>query len=126
MLDLLKVISVFVAILILLRRKWNIGYVLLIASGLLSLLYLMPPEIILQTIKTTITNDVTIKLFFALTLIRMLEMVLREKEVMSKMMKASEIILKKSKAVIISMPLLIGMLPSLGGAYFSARYTFSC
>lgn len=120
MLDLLKVISVFIAILILLRRKWNIGYVLLIASVLLSLLYLMPPEIILQTIKTTITNDVTIKLFFALTLIRMLEMVLREKEIMSKMMKASEIIFKKSKAVIISMPLLIGMLPSLGGAYFSA------
>jgi integral membrane protein (TIGR00529 family) len=120
MLDLLKVVSVFIAILILLRRKWNIGYVLLIASGLLSLLYLMPPEIILQTIKTTITNDVTIKLFFALTLIRMLEMILRENEVMSNMMKASEIILKKSKAVIISMPLLIGMLPSLGGAYFSA------
>lgn len=120
MLDLIKIGSVFIAILFLLRHKWNIGYVLLIASGLLSLLYLMPVTSIFQTIKTTVTNSVTLKLFLSLTLIRMLEMILREREVMANMMKASKDILNKRKAVIISMPLLIGMLPSLGGAYFSA------
>lgn len=120
MLDLVKIISVFALILYLLRLKWNIGYVLIIASGFLSLLYLTPLSTFLETIKTTVINNVTIKLFFALTLIRMLEMVLREKEVMANMMGASKNLLRNKKAIIVSMPLLIGMLPSLGGAYFSA------
>ncbi|BCB95155.1 hypothetical protein JZK55_00770 [Dissulfurispira thermophila] len=120
MLDILKITIIFIAILIFLRLKWNIGYVLLLASGLLAILYLMPIPTILSTIKSTVADPVTIKLFFALTLIKSLEMILREKQVLSKMMEASRNILKRKKAVIISMPMLIGLLPSLGGAYFSA------
>ncbi len=120
MLDILKIAIVFTAILIFLRLKWNIGYVLLLASGLLTILYLMPILTILSTIKSTVTDPVTIKLFFALTLIKSLELILREKQVLAKMMEASRNILKRKKAVIISMPMLIGLLPSLGGAYFSA------
>ncbi|MBI5212266.1 MAG: DUF401 family protein [Nitrospirae bacterium] len=120
MLDILKIALVFTAILVLLRLKWNIGYVLIIASGLLAILYLMPFPAIASTLKSTVTDIVTIKLFFALTLIRSLEMVLREKEVLARMMEASRNLLKRKKAVIISMPMLIGLLPSLGGAYFSA------
>jgi len=120
MLDILKITIIFIAIVIFLRLKWNIGYVLLIASGLLTLMYVMPVSAILSTIKSTVTDSVTIKLFFALTLIRILEMVLRENEALAQMMAASRRLLKQKKAVIISMPMLIGMLPSLGGAYFSA------
>ncbi|MCL4537725.1 MAG: DUF401 family protein [Nitrospirae bacterium] len=120
MLDILKIAVVFAAILIFLRLKWNIGYVLLLASGLLVILYLMPIPTILSTIKSTVTDPVTIKLFFALTLIKSLELILRERQVLAKMMEASRNLLKRKKAVIISMPMLIGLLPSLGGAYFSA------
>lgn len=120
MLDILKIAAVFTSILILLRLKLNIGYVLTIASGILAALYLMPVQTMFLTVKSAAFDHVTIKLFFALTLIKMLEMVLREKEVLANMMEASRKILKKKKAVIIAMPMLIGMLPSLGGAYFSA------
>jgi integral membrane protein (TIGR00529 family) len=120
MLDVLKITIIFAAIVVFLRLKWNIGYVLLIASGLLALMYVMPVTTILSTIESTVTDSVTIKLFFALTLIRILEMVLRENEVLAQMMEASRRLLKQKKAVIISMPMFIGMLPSLGGAYFSA------
>ena len=120
MLDILKIVIVFTSILIFLRLKWNIGYVLLLASGLLAILYLMPVSTILLTIKSTVSDAVTIKLFFSLTLIKSLELILREKQVLAKMMEASRNILKRKKAVIISMPMLIGLLPSLGGAYFSA------
>ncbi len=120
MLDILKITIIFIAIVIFLRLKWNIGYVLLIVSGLLALMYAMPVSLMLSTIKSTVTDSVTIKLFFALTLIRILEMVLRENKVLAQMMGASRRLLKQKKAVIISMPMLIGMLPSLGGAYFSA------
>lgn len=120
MLDILKITIIFIAIILLLRLKWNIGYVMLIASGLLQLLYLMPARNILSTIKSTVVDPVTVRLFFALTLIRVLELVLRERHVLAKMTEASRNLLKRKRATIISMPMLIGLLPSLGGAYFSA------
>lgn len=120
MLDFLKVLFVFIVILCLIRLKWNIGYVLITASGLIALLYLMPLEDIFSTIKLTLIDHITIKLFLSLTLIRVFEIILREREILAKMTEASKALLKKKKAVIISMPLLIGLLPSLGGAYFSA------
>lgn len=120
MLDLLKIGVVFLIMLGLLRLKWNIGYVMLIASGILFLLYLTPPETIIKTAVATVTDAVTIKLFFSLTLIRVLEMILREKGVLRMMTEATKRLLKGRRAVIVSMPLLIGLLPSLGGAYFSA------
>jgi integral membrane protein (TIGR00529 family) len=120
MIDILKVSLVFIVLLIFLRFKWNVGYVLIIASALLSILYQMPLPVIVSTIKSTVTDPMTAQLFFALTLIRVLEMVLREKQVLAKMTEASRSLLRRKKAVIISMPLLIGLLPSLGGAYFSA------
>ncbi|HCL81009.1 MAG TPA: hypothetical protein DHW81_01885, partial [Nitrospiraceae bacterium] len=63
MLDILKIALVFTAILVLLRLKWNIGYVLLVASGLLAALYLMPFPAIASTLRSTVTDIVTIKLF---------------------------------------------------------------
>ncbi len=120
MLDVLKVFFVFLSILFLIRLKWNIGYVLIIASLLLALLYMMPFEMALSTIKLTILDHVTIKLFLALTLIRVFEIILREKQILARMTEASKHLLRKKKAVIVSMPMLIGLLPSLGGAYFSA------
>ncbi|MEK6582374.1 MAG: DUF401 family protein [Nitrospirota bacterium] len=118
--DILKIAAVFIFILILLRKKLNIGYVMLMASGLLGFLYLMPPQAIFSTIKNALIDKVTIKLALALTMIKSFELILREKDVLSDMMKASKALLLKKKAVIVSMPVLIGLLPSIGGAYFSA------
>ncbi len=120
MLDLAKIGSVFLIMLLLLRLKWNIGYVMFIASVTVFFLYLTPPVIMLKTVLETITDSVTIKLFFSLTFIRIVEIILREKGVLKMMTETSKQLLRGRKAVIVSMPLLIGLLPSLGGAYFSA------
>jgi len=120
MADILKISIVFALILILLRKKVNIGYVLLAASGVLALLYLMPPLSIASAVRDAFLDKVTIKLALALTLIRAFELILREKDVLSDMMTASRQLLRRKKAVVVSMPVLIGLLPSVGGAYFSA------
>lgn len=120
MLDLIKIGFVFISMLFLIRLKWNIGYVMLVASTVLFFLYLTPPGIIFNTVLETIIDPVTIKLFFSLTLIRVVEAILREKGILKMMTDATKHILRRRKAVIVSMPLLIGLLPSLGGAYFSA------
>lgn len=120
MTDILKVSLVFIVLLIFLRFKWNVGYVLLIASALLAVLYRMSLPAVVSTIKVAVSDRITAQLFFALTLIRVLEIVLREKRVLARMTEASRYLLRRKRAVIISMPMLIGLLPSLGGAYFSA------
>jgi uncharacterized protein len=118
--DLIKICIVFIIILLLLRKKLNIEYVMLIASFALFLLYLMPIASVLKACKDAVLNSATIKLVLALSFIRIFEMILREHAVLSNMMKSVKAIFKNRKIVAASMPLLIGLLPSVGGAYFSA------
>jgi len=118
--ELIKISLVLCLILFLLRKKLNIGYVMLIASSALFALYGMDAPSIEATVKRTVLSSITIKLLLALSLIRVLELILREKSVLATMMSTAKILFKKRRAIIISMPMLIGMLPSLGGAYFSA------
>jgi len=120
MADLLKISLIFALILFLLRKKLNIGLVMLIAAFVLFLLYRMPFISIWKSCKDAVLNDVTIKLILALSFIRILELILREHAVLTDMMSAAKELLKNRKMVIISMPLLIGLMPSVGGAYFSA------
>ena len=120
MADLLKIFFIFTLILILLRKKLNIGLVMLLASFVLFVLYRMPLELIVNTCRAALLNSVTINLILALSFIRMFEMILREHDVLAEMMKTVKAIFKNRKIVTVSMPLLIGLMPSVGGAYFSA------
>lgn len=120
MADIIKLITVLAFIVFMLRRKHGIGLVLLGASALLALLYLMPPARIASSAGAALTSAITIKLTLALTLIRVLELILRENKVLAAMMEASRSLFRYRKLVIVSMPMIIGVLPSLGGAYFSA------
>jgi integral membrane protein (TIGR00529 family) len=118
--DLLKISLTLIIILLLIRKKLNINYVMLIASTVLFLFYWMPFSLILNVCKNSVLNIATIKLILALSFIRMFEMILREHAVLTQMMNAVKAIFKNRKIVTASMPLLIGLLPSVGGAYFSA------
>lgn len=120
MIDIIRLVIIFILILILLRKRLNVGYVLMIASGVLASFYFMKPQSIYLVIKNTLTSEITLKLIIALTFIRVFEFILREKGLLEKMMESIKGIFRNKKAVIISMPLLVGMLPSIGGAYFSA------
>ena len=118
--DIIKLLTILSFIVLLLRRKYRIGIVLLSASALLALLYLMSPQEIILNISAAVSNPITIKLGLSLIMIRVLEMILRENNLLVEMMEASKSLFRNRKLVIISMPMLIGILPSLGGAYFSA------
>jgi integral membrane protein (TIGR00529 family) len=120
MFDLLKITLVFILILFLLRKKLNIGLVMLVAAFILILLYQMSFLSIWKTSENAVLNDVTIKLILALSFIRIFELILREHAVLADMMNAAKAILRNRKIVTVSMPLLIGLIPSIGGAYFSA------
>jgi integral membrane protein (TIGR00529 family) len=118
--DILRLSLVFVLIVLLLRKKVKIGSVMLLGSAFLALLYLMPPALLARTAWEAATSAITLKLAAALSLIRVFELILRERNILAEMMQAARALFGNRKAVIVSMPLLIGMLPSVGGAYFSA------
>lgn len=118
--DLVKISLIFALILVLLRRKLNVGIVMSIAAVTLFPLYRMSPISIFESLRGAVLNDVTLKLVIALSFIRMFELILREHNVLTEMMSTVKAFLKNRKLVTITMPLLIGMIPSVGGAYFSA------
>ncbi|UCG77987.1 MAG: DUF401 family protein [Nitrospirota bacterium] len=120
MFDIIRIVAVFALILILLRKKWSVGYSLMAGSVFLMVIYLMRPGAIVSAVQATISSGITLKLLVALAFIRMFEIIMRERNVIRQMMDSFKGMLRHKKTVIVSMPLLIGMLPSVGGAYFSA------
>ncbi len=119
-LDLSKIGLILCIIIFLLRKGVKIGYVMLISSVALVILYGVNVSGMVLAVRKAATGRITITLLLALSLIRVFEMVLREQNILNGMMGIIKNSFRFRKAVMISMPLLIGMLPSLGGAYFSA------
>ncbi len=120
MVDIIKVISIFIFILFLLRKKINIGYALLAGSLPFLILYPVDFNKIPLTIFKGLTAHASLNLLLSLTLIKSFEYSLRQTGLMQKMTDVSQRFVSNKKLSIISMPLIIGMLPSLGGAYLSA------
>jgi acetyl-CoA carboxylase carboxyl transferase subunit alpha len=120
MTDILRITASFALMVVLLRLKLRIGHVMLIGALSMGAMYLMGPGEAWRALAGTLNNRVTVELVLALSFIRMLEMVLREQGLLKRMMESFKGSIRSRRLVIISMPLLIGMLPSVGGAYFSA------
>ncbi len=120
MLDLLKIAIVFLFILFLLRKKINVGYAMLAGSLIFVIFYPQTISKIPNTLIKSLTSNTFLNLLLSLTLIKSFEFSLRHVGLMQKMTEASQSLLNSKKFSIISMPMIIGMLPSLGGAYLSA------
>jgi len=120
MIDIIKVSFIFLFILLLLRRKINVGYALLAGSLIFLIFYSFDFKKLAITLLKAFSSHTSINLFLSLTLIKSFEYSLRQTGLMQKMSEASQTLLNNKKLSILSMPLIIGMLPSLGGAYLSA------
>jgi len=118
--DLIKVTAVFMIIVLLLRWKLGLGWVMLLSSLVTALLYRISP---LRAIKISLETAVsyeTISLVGALVLIAYLENVMRSNHLLDRMVMALKRLTGDSRPVMATLPALIGFLPSAGGAFFSA------
>jgi len=120
MIDIIKITSVLIIIVILLKRKWNLGVVMALSSVILAILYFLAPLDLLNSFYAAATDQTTISLVVALTLIRIFENVMRKNGVMQQMMDSFRGMVMDRRILMASMPALIGLLPSMGGALFSA------
>jgi len=117
---LLKLTLVFAGIVLLLSRKWNLGLVLLLASVAVGLLFAYPlPEIMGDVILATV-DLLTLRLALAVVLIITLGELLRQTAGLKGMVEALQALIPNGRFVIAALPALVGLLPMIGGAMFSA------
>jgi integral membrane protein (TIGR00529 family) len=117
---LLKLALVFLGIVLLLSRRWNLGPVLVIASFAIGLLFGYPLQAVARDVLLTCVDQLTLRLALAVVLIMTLSELLRETASLSGMVRALQALVSSGGLVMAGLPALIGLLPMVGGAMFSA------
>ncbi len=120
MLDLLKLAGILLLILVLLRLKWNLGLVLLLASALTGMLFGLPlADLALDALGAAI-DSLTLRLVAIVLLITFLGQILRSTLQLEGLIRALGDLFVDRRWLLALMPMLIGLLPMVGGAMFSA------
>lgn len=120
MTDLIKIGIAFALIVFLLRKRWNLGLVMLLGAALLGILYRVGP---LQQITVMVRSSldmVTLNLIGGLVLIMALENVIRKRGLLKQMTDSLSRVARDRRITMAVLPSVIGLLPSAGGAAFSA------
>jgi integral membrane protein (TIGR00529 family) len=120
MTDLLRIGVAFSLIVLLLRLRWNIGLVMLLAAVFLGALYRIGPLEQARIIFLSSIDPVTINLVSGLVLIMALENIIRKKGLLKRMMESVVNVARDRRIAMAVLPGVIGLLPSAGGAAFSA------
>jgi len=120
MYDLLKTSLVLIFIVILLRRKVSMTAVMPIGAILLGLLYLTPPAQFFKAALRGIIAPASLEMTITLMLTMVMENILRTSGMLKRMVGSLSAALRDRRVVMAAMPAMIGLLPSPGGAVFSA------
>ncbi len=120
MTDLAKIGAAFAIIVVLLRLRWNFGLVMLLAALFLGSLYRIGPVGQLRVLVASSVDPITINLVAGLVLIMVLENIIRKRGLLKRMMEAVVNVARDRRIAMAVLPGVIGLLPSAGGAAFSA------
>lgn len=115
-----NIVLTFILIIILLRKKVQTGWVMLSAGIVLGLLFKVDLKGQLLTLKRAIISPAFLQLGVALNIIMFLEHVMRTKGYLSKTVAALKELIPSPKINLMILPAFLGLLPSPGGAVFSA------
>ena len=115
-----KLIVVLVAMIVLLRLKFQIGHTVFISSLLLWGMSGLDLGMLSHAVLTTLQDPRCWIIIGALYFIMWLEYLLRTRGVMDSFLMAIQVFVPNRKAVMMMIASFLGLLPSLGGAIFSA------
>jgi integral membrane protein (TIGR00529 family) len=119
-LDLLKLLGILALIVVLLRFRWNLGLVLLLASVLTGLLFGLPAGEWVPDILGAAVDPLTLQLVAIVLLIAFMGEILRSTLQLEGLIRALSDLFLDRRWLLALMPMLIGLLPMVGGAMFSA------
>lgn len=120
MTDLLKTAAVLTVIIVLLRRKASMAAVMPVGALLLALIYLTPPRAFIKAVSVAVFSPKSLDMTLTLMLTMVMENILRTTGMLKRMVSSLSAALSDQRVVMAAMPAMIGMLPSPGGAVFSA------
>ena len=118
--DLLKTTVVLIFIVVLLRRKVSMAAVMPIGAVLLGLIYLTPPKDFLSAAWSGVFSGKSLEMTLTLALTMVMENILRTTGMLKRMVSSLSAALPDRRLIMAAMPAMIGLLPSPGGAVFSA------
>lgn len=118
--EFLRLVAVFVVVILLLRRRANLGIALLVGAVALGLLSRLSPQQLLNVALSTASQFSTVNLAVTLVLIMFLENLMRNTLMMRRMVDSLTAIMGDRRIAVALLPAFIGLLPSAGGAMFSA------
>jgi len=111
---------VLVFIIWLLRRKVSMAAVMPIGAALLALLYLLPLPDLGRAVWLGLASPKSLEMTATLALTMVMENLLRTTGMLKRMVSSLSAALPDRRMVMAALPAMIGMLPSPGGAVFSA------
>jgi integral membrane protein (TIGR00529 family) len=120
MIDLLKTAAVLILIMVLLRRKVSMSAVMPIGALVLGIVYLTPPLEFLKATAFAVFAPKSLEMTLTLMLTMVMENILRTTGMLKRMVSSLSTAVPDRRFVMAAMPAMIGMLPSPGGAVFSA------
>ncbi|MBN1654554.1 MAG: DUF401 family protein [Deltaproteobacteria bacterium] len=115
-----RLVVVFGAILILMRKKISLGNSFVLGSLGASALFAMPPPAIARSLFSSATDPETICLALVVALILVLSNAMESSGQMRRMLDQFQGLVANPRLNLIVFPALIGLLPMPGGAVFSA------
>jgi len=118
--EIIKLLAVIVVIIFLIRKKWNLGYIILLASLLLGLLFGLNPKEIGINFLQAIMDPVTIRLIGIIVLVLLLSSILKRIESLRDIVDSLQKLVKDYRLILAFIPSFLGLLPMPAGAMFSA------
>jgi integral membrane protein (TIGR00529 family) len=119
-LTLLKLAGILAFIVVLLRFRWNLGLVLLLASAVTGWFFGQPAGSLALDAVQAAVDPLTLRLVAIVLLITFLGEILRSTLQLEGLIRSLCDLFADARWLLALMPMLIGMLPMVGGAMFSA------
>jgi integral membrane protein (TIGR00529 family) len=116
----IKLLGVVGLIVFLIRKKWNLGYIMIFASLLLGVLFRLKVKDIILNVVLAIIDSMTLKLFGIIVLVFLLSGVLRKIESLRDIVDSLQKLVKDHRLILAFIPAFLGLIPMPAGAMFSA------
>ena len=120
MTEIIKLLAVIAVIIFLIRKKWNLGYIMLIASLLLGLLFELNSKEMGINFLQAMIDPVTIQLIGVIVLVLLLSSILKRIESLKNIVDSLQKLVKDYRLILAFIPSFLGLLPMPAGAMFSA------
>lgn len=120
MAGIIKLLGVVGLIVFLIRKKWNLGYIMIFASLLLGVLFRLRVKDIILNVVLAIIDSMTLKLFGIIILVFLLSGVLRKIESLRDIVDSLQKLVKDHRLILAFIPAFLGLIPMPAGAMFSA------